>query len=132
MLTLDARAWSAETTLCDVSSMASSCVGFTTGGFRALADGAAAPPAAAAATTTTPVNTFSRAPSASFVVNVTGSVQLGDHEPRAVALDDRRAGEHDPFFWCTPDGQLTRRVSALSQAAALDRPLDLLGVEDRG
>jgi hypothetical protein len=61
VLTLDRRPWGAETTLCDLSSVTSSCVGLTTGGFRAPADGATTPPAAAAANTTTPVHIFSRA-----------------------------------------------------------------------
>ena len=60
VLTRERRAWGAENTLCDLSNMASSCVGLTTGGVRALADGAAAAPVAAVATTTL-ANTFSRA-----------------------------------------------------------------------
>jgi hypothetical protein len=66
-------------------------------------------------------------------VHVTGSIQLGNYEPGAAALGDRCAEEHQSLLLVH-----TRRaahldvLSALNQAAALDRPLDLLGVEDGG
>jgi hypothetical protein len=65
-------------------------------------------------------------------VDVTGSIEFSNHKPGAAALDDRDARKNEPRLLVH-----TRRTthlgvfSALSQAALLDRSLDLFGVENR-
>jgi hypothetical protein len=70
-------------------------------------------------------------PSASFVVNLTESVHLSNYEPSAAMLVNRCAREHQSlllvYTWRAANVDV---LPALSQAAVLDCPLDLLGVED--
>jgi hypothetical protein len=70
--------------------------------------------------------------SAGHVVNVTGSVELGNHEPRARAPDHSCAGEREsPLLVHTRRTTHLSTLSALDEGGALDRSIDFLRVEDR-
>jgi hypothetical protein len=66
-------------------------------------------------------------------VNVTGSVLLGNYEPRADMSDDRRAGKHQPHFLGHIRGAAHLGVlAALGEAALRDCLLEPPGVESGG